>query len=86
MKGGLFINKSVDSCIKMSEETIRTVCKEYKVNNAEVILRGKVGVEDLIDSIEGNRVYIPALYVVNKIDQITVEELDSTKLESMTAY
>jgi ribosome-interacting GTPase 1 len=76
MKGGLFINKSVDSNIKMSEETIRTVCKEYKVNNAEVILRGKVGVEDLIDSIEGNRVYIPALYVVNKIDQITIEELD----------
>ena len=76
MKGGLFINKSVDSNIKMSEDTIKTICKEYKVNNAEVILRGKVGVEDLIDSIEGNRVYIPALYVVNKIDQITIEELD----------
>ena len=50
--------------------------KEYKVNNAEIVLRGKIGVEDLIDAIEGNRVYIPALYVVNKIDQITVEELD----------
>ena len=76
MKGGLFINKSVDSDIKMAEDTIKTICKEYKLNNAEVVLRGKVGVEDLIDAIEGNRVYIPALYVVNKIDQITIEELD----------
>jgi len=50
--------------------------KEYKLNNAEVIFRGKCTVEDLIDTIEGNRVYIPALYVVNKIDQITIEELD----------
>lgn len=30
----------------------------------------------LIDVIEGNRIYIPAIYVLNKIDQITIEELD----------
>lgn len=76
MKGGLFINKSMDSVIKMSDDTMKAILKEYKVNNAEVCLRGKCGVEDLIDAIEGNRVYIPALYVVNKIDQITIEELD----------
>lgn len=33
-------------------------------------------VDDLIDVIEGNRVYIPAIYVLNKIDQISIEELD----------
>ena len=76
MKGGLFINKAIDANIRMSDDTIKAILKEYKVNNAEVNLRGRVGVEDLIDAIEGNRVYIPALYVVNKIDQITVEELD----------
>jgi len=30
----------------------------------------------LIDVIEGNRVYVPCIYVLNKIDQITIEELD----------
>ena len=30
----------------------------------------------LIDSIEGNRVYIPALFVINQKDQITIVELD----------
>lgn len=32
--------------------------------------------DDIIDLIEGNRIYIPAIYVLNKIDQISVEELD----------
>ena len=32
--------------------------------------------DQLIDVIEGNRRYIPALYVLNKIDQLTIEELD----------
>lgn len=50
--------------------------QEYKRTNGEIILRGKITVEDIIDHLDGNRVYIPALYVVNKIDQITVEELD----------
>ena len=33
-------------------------------------------VDDLVDVIEGNRIYIPCLYILNKIDQITLEELD----------
>lgn len=62
--------------VKVNDDTIKAVCKEYKLNNAELVLRGKIGVEDIIDAIEGNRVYIQALYVVNKIDKITIEELD----------
>lgn len=29
-----------------------------------------------MDVIEGSRIYIPAIYVINKIDQITLEELN----------
>lgn len=74
--GGLMLNRGLNSDIKMSDDTIMSILREYKVTNAEVIMRGKCGVDDLIDAIEGNRVYIPALYVINKIDQITIEELD----------
>ena len=74
--GGLMINRTVNSDVRMSDETITNIAKEYKLNNAEICFRGKCGVDDLIDAIEGNRVYIPALYVINKIDQITIEELD----------
>ena len=30
----------------------------------------------MIDVIEGNRKYIPCLYALNKIDEITMEELE----------
>lgn len=85
MKGGLVINRGLTSDVRMTDETVRllifyvqitNIMKEYKLNNAEVIFKGKCTVDDLIDAIEGNRVYIPALYVVNKIDAITIEELD----------
>jgi small GTP-binding protein len=74
--GGIIINRGITSEVKMTDETITNIMREYKMNNAEVILRGKCNVDDLIDAIDGNRVYIPALYVINKIDQITIEELD----------
>lgn len=35
-----------------------------------------VQVDELVDVIEGNRIYIPCLYILNKIDQITLEELE----------
>lgn len=41
-------------------------------------------VDDLIDVIHGNRVYIPCLYVYNKIDQICMEEVD--RCVFVTAY
>lgn len=60
---------------------------EYKIHNADVTLKYDANAEDLIDVIEGNRywdiflklifrIYIPCIYVLNKIDQISIEELD----------
>lgn len=36
---------------------------------------GNCDVDDLVDVIEGSRVYIPAIYTINKVDQISLEEL-----------
>lgn len=50
---------------------------EYKIFNADVLVRDPdVTVDDLIDAIEGNRKYIRCLYVINKIDTISIEEVD----------
>ena len=38
----------------------------------------------MIDAIEGNRIYIPAIYVINKIDAISIEELDLLVIEALT--
>ena len=52
---------------------MKTILSEYKIHNADVTLRCDSTAEDLIDIIEGNRVYIPCIYVLNKIDQISIE-------------
>ena len=53
-----------------------SICKEYKITSADVFCKCDATIDQLIDVIEGNRRYIPAIYVLNKIDQLTIEELD----------
>lgn len=74
-KGGISITKAVP-LTKLDVKTITAILKEYKVANADITFRQDCSVDQLIDVIEGNRKYIPALYVLNKIDTITIQELD----------
>ncbi|GMG44864.1 unnamed protein product [Ambrosiozyma monospora] len=47
------------------------------MNSCEVQFRCDATVDDFIDVIEAqNRKYIPAIYVLNKIDSFSIEELD----------
>eukprot|EP00232_Nephroselmis_pyriformis_P026610 CAMPEP_0182855156 /NCGR_PEP_ID=MMETSP0034_2-20130328/1679_1 /TAXON_ID=156128 /ORGANISM="Nephroselmis pyriformis, Strain CCMP717" /LENGTH=364 /DNA_ID=CAMNT_0024986087 /DNA_START=55 /DNA_END=1149 /DNA_ORIENTATION=+ len=74
-RGGVSLTGSVPYTI-LDLETVTAICKEYKVHNADVNLRCDATDEELIDVIEGSRIYTPCIYVCNKIDQITIEELD----------
>ena len=49
---------------------VKAVCSEYRIHNADVHLKEDCDVDDLVDCIEGSRVYIPCIYVLNKIDQV----------------
>eukprot|EP00529_Nitzschia_sp_RCC80_P000598 CAMPEP_0113504030 /NCGR_PEP_ID=MMETSP0014_2-20120614/34495_1 /TAXON_ID=2857 /ORGANISM="Nitzschia sp." /LENGTH=375 /DNA_ID=CAMNT_0000399107 /DNA_START=125 /DNA_END=1252 /DNA_ORIENTATION=+ /assembly_acc=CAM_ASM_000159 len=74
--GGIGYQEQAKQTKGMNAEVARLVCKEYKVSCAEIILREDVTVDQFIDTLEGNRAYIPVLYVFNKIDAITIEELE----------
>eukprot|EP00357_Protocruzia_adherens_P036616 CAMPEP_0115016784 /NCGR_PEP_ID=MMETSP0216-20121206/27681_1 /TAXON_ID=223996 /ORGANISM="Protocruzia adherens, Strain Boccale" /LENGTH=345 /DNA_ID=CAMNT_0002387383 /DNA_START=107 /DNA_END=1144 /DNA_ORIENTATION=+ len=74
-RGGLTISR-VEESPKLPDELVTSICKEYKINNAEISIKTRSTVDDLIDAIEGNRIYIPCMYVLNMIDRITIEELD----------
>lgn len=52
------------------------ILHNYKIHNADVLFREDAGVDELIDVIEGNRKYIKCLYVYNKIDSLSIEEVD----------
>lgn len=76
-RGGVTITKGHNvTMTKMSDDTIRSILHEYKISNCDVTFRSDNTMDDLIDIIEGNRVYVPCIYVLNKIDAITIEELD----------
>jgi ribosome-interacting GTPase 1 len=73
-KGGISFTSTVTPT-HLDLETVKAICGEYKIHNADISLRFDATADDLIDVIEGNRIYMPCIYVVNKVDQITIEEL-----------
>lgn len=50
---------------------VRGVLQEYGMHNANVIFHEPGSVEKLIDAIEKNRAYIPALLVLTKVDLVS---------------
>ncbi|GMN33449.1 hypothetical protein TIFTF001_004163 [Ficus carica] len=74
-KGGINFTSTVANT-HLDLDTVKAICSEYRIHNADITLRFDATADDLIDVIEGSRIYMPCIYVVNKIDQITLEELE----------
>ncbi len=66
LRGGVMVSSTVE--LSIDHETIKTILGEYKIHNALVNVREDVSSDQIIDVVRGNRVYIPALMVINKID------------------
>ncbi|KAJ2155993.1 GTP-binding protein rbg1 [Coemansia sp. RSA 552] len=74
-KGGINMTSTV-TLNHLDKDIVKSILNEYRIASADISFRCDATADDLIDVIEGNRVYIPAVYVLNKIDQISIEELD----------
>uniref|UniRef100_A0A7S1HUF8 Developmentally-regulated GTP-binding protein 1 n=1 Tax=Eutreptiella gymnastica TaxID=73025 RepID=A0A7S1HUF8_9EUGL len=74
-RGGLTVS-STCKLTQVDTEVVTNVMKEYRMNSVDICFKEDATVDQLVDVIEGNRVYCSCIYVMNKIDQITVEELD----------
>lgn len=84
-KGGIaFTPNPNGETTYLDEETVKAICAEYKIHNADVKLHADCTDEDLIDVIEGNRIYTPAVYAVNKMDSVSLEEVQL--MEDMPNY
>ena len=58
-------------------QEIKAVMNEYKISSADIAIRCDATIDDLIDILEAkSRSYIPVIYALNKIDAISIEELD----------
>jgi small GTP-binding protein len=74
-KGGVTINSTV-KLTKISNNEIMAALNEYRIFNANVVLRKDITVDQFIDHLEGNRAYIPSLEILTKCD-LAKEKLPS---------
>ncbi|MEM2121590.1 MAG: GTP-binding protein [Candidatus Woesearchaeota archaeon] len=77
--GGISIATTVP--LSINKKTIEDVLKELKITNADILIRENVDVEDIIDAVYANRVYIPMIVVINKIDLLSQDEINSEQFK-----
>jgi len=75
-RGGIEV-KATAALTKITPELAASMVSAYGHVNAEVIIREDVDEEQLIDALTGNRIYLKAMSVVNKIDLVDKARLQS---------
>lgn len=68
-KGGLSLRKSNRQAL--SDQTIKEILGQFGLVNAEVSIGEKLTIKRLIDGLAKSRVWVPALYLLNKIDLVS---------------
>ncbi|MFW6448214.1 MAG: OBG GTPase family GTP-binding protein [Halobacteriota archaeon] len=64
------IDVTAPATLELDEETVVEVVREHGHVNADVHIAERVDVDRLIDGLMDNRVYLPSLVAVNKVDLI----------------
>lgn len=73
-KDGIRIGTTVRQT-HLTESTVKAILKEFRINNADVVLRENITVDQFIDCIEANKKYMPSITVINKADLVSKTDL-----------
>jgi small GTP-binding protein len=65
-EGGLDIFSNIKQDIE--KDAIKEIVREYGIKSGSVTIKEKVSLSRLFDALSTNRVYIPTIFVINKID------------------
>jgi uncharacterized protein len=77
IRGGLKLHLPKNP--KLDEDSVKAILKEYKIHNADVDIYDNVDVDEFIDHLENNRLYMKAVIVLNKMDKYSKKELNKMK-------
>ncbi|MBI4032925.1 MAG: 50S ribosome-binding GTPase [Candidatus Blackburnbacteria bacterium] len=69
LKGGINITPLKKQNFDLT--LVSDVAREFGYTNAEISIRDELELNELIDSFARNRVYVPALFVVTKVDELS---------------
>ncbi|WP_232702055.1 OBG GTPase family GTP-binding protein [Halobacterium wangiae] len=76
-KDGIDVNSSGE--MDLDEDTVKGILRERGFVNANVTIRGNPSVDRLVDGVMDNRVYMPSLVAVNKVDLIDPSYAETMK-------
>jgi len=76
--GGISLNSTVE-LRSIDLDMAKSICKEFRIINAQIIAHQDITPDDLIDYLNGNCAYIPSLIVCNKMDVATPEQEEFLK-------
>ena len=54
---------------RIDKETIKDIAREYGIKNGIITLQENITMSRLFDAFSGNKVYVPAIFVINKVDE-----------------
>ena len=74
--GGVNYQAMVPQTKGIDRDIVGRILKEYRIVCADVVFREDCTIDQFIDVVDGKVTYMPCLYVMNKIDQLTIEDLD----------
>jgi len=77
-KGGLGIHSTVNLS-HANFDTFEAILREFKIVNADVVIRDDVTIDQFIDCIKGNRSYVKSLVCVSKSDLLSAAEKKKLK-------
>jgi small GTP-binding protein len=72
--GGVSVTSTCGDLTHIDVHQARNILHLYKMHNVDILIREDVTIDEFIDVIEGNRIYLRCLYVINKIDAIHLDE------------
>ncbi len=77
-RGGVSVNFTTKQS-SLDEDLVKEMMNEYGHINADVVIRENIDEDQLIDYISGNRLYVPAIVSINKVDLVNKEFITQLK-------
>ena len=84
-RGGLALTTTV-KLTKLSQATVKGIAEAYGLSNGSLLIREDITDDQLIDVLTGNRRYVPALVVLNKVDLVNDQYLAVVKKQVETDF
>ncbi|MCL2032906.1 MAG: GTP-binding protein [Methanomassiliicoccaceae archaeon] len=75
-QGGILVKPTV-KLTKIDPETIKDMAIAYGHINATIVVRDDIDVEEMLDVLAGNRVYVKCVVAINKVDLAKPGELEA---------